>query len=57
MTTAADINAGAVFIVAYLLAFPRCNISTGLAGVGIFFQQHPDSLDVFVRSMVRRFPH
>ena len=35
---------------------PQCIIVTlvisGLAGVGIFFQQHPDNLDVFVRSIV-----
>ena len=52
MTTAADVNAGA----SSLQNRPHStNVpsSTGLAGVGIFFQQDPDSHDVFVRSLVR----
>jgi hypothetical protein len=40
------------FIVVALTADALSLSAAGLAGVGIFFQQHPDSHDVFVRSMV-----
>jgi hypothetical protein len=52
MTAAADFNAGA----SSLQCRPHnTNVpsSAGLAGVGVFFQQDPDSHDVFVRSLVR----
>ena len=52
MTTAADVNAGASSP-QYRLHNTNVPSSTGLAGVGIFFQQDPDSHDVFVRSLVR----
>ncbi len=54
MTTAADVNAGASSLQCRL---HNTNVpsSTGLAGVGIFFQLDTDSgcHDVFVRSLVR----
>ena len=53
MTTAADVNAGAPSP-QYRLHNTNVPSSTGLAGIGIFFQQDTDiSHDVFVRSLVR----